>query len=87
MFSYRTAEASGSILVNGQPRNTRTFRKMSRYIMQQSLFQPMLTVREAMTVSANLKLGTFASDEQKQQMVEILLIAYYYSFDKRKDFQ
>ncbi|KAJ8938765.1 hypothetical protein NQ314_011363 [Rhamnusium bicolor] len=49
--------ATGSILINGEQRNIKQFRKMSRYIMQEDLVQPMLTVEEAMVVAADLKLN------------------------------
>lgn len=60
-------------MVNGQPRDMGNFRKISRYILQQSLYQPMLTVREAMLVAANLKLGYDLNQEQKNEVVKINL--------------
>lgn len=62
------------VYINGKPRDLKTFRRMSRYIMQQDVYQPMLSVKEAMTISANLKLGNKLSSEEKNDVVSFIRI-------------
>ncbi|PNF37193.1 ATP-binding cassette sub-family G member 1 [Cryptotermes secundus] len=78
LAGYRYAGATGSVLVNGQPRNMVQFQKMSRYIMQQDLVQPHLSVHEAMRIAADLKLGSELTKKQKltlvDEIIEMLLL-------------
>lgn len=64
---------SGSVLVNGKNRNSnsQTFRSQSAYIHQDDALRKYLTVGEAMTVAAHLKLGFNVTKEYKMTVVSV----------------
>lgn len=66
---FRTGHSNGSILINGHPRNLEKFRKLSRYIMQEDLLQPKMTVFENMKIASHLKLGTTVPGKEKYRKV------------------
>ncbi|XP_021201263.3 ATP-binding cassette sub-family G member 1 [Helicoverpa armigera] len=73
LAGYRVTGASGVISTNGEQRDLHQFRKLSRYIMQEDLLQPYITVEEAMLIAADLKLGIDMSREKKAVIVEEII--------------
>ena len=84
-FIYREQGVNGEILVNGKTRlpNSERWRRMSCYIQQYSLLRARLTVGEAMTLAAHLKLGFSINSAYKHARVCIFLnILFYFYFTK-----
>ncbi|KAL7045233.1 hypothetical protein ACKWTF_002179 [Chironomus riparius] len=75
LAGYKTSNLSGHVLINGKERNLRRFRKLSCYIMQDDQLLPYLTVKEAMLVSANLKLGKDLTVSAKKLIVDEIIDA------------
>ncbi|XP_061379738.1 ATP-binding cassette sub-family G member 1-like [Danaus plexippus] len=73
LAGYRVSGSTGLISTNGEPRNLRLFRKLSRYIMQEDLLQPLITVQEAMSMAADLKLGSEINKAEKKIIVEEII--------------
>ncbi|KAF7270561.1 hypothetical protein GWI33_016513 [Rhynchophorus ferrugineus] len=73
LAGYKSTAATGQILINGEARHAKRFQKLSRYIMQEDIMQPMLTVGEAMMVAANLKLGKKISHTDKLNAIREVL--------------
>ncbi|XP_034242885.1 ATP-binding cassette sub-family G member 1-like isoform X2 [Thrips palmi] len=65
LSGYTCWGVRGRLLVNGAPRDTRTFQRQSVYIQQDAALHPQLTVKEAMNVAAVLKLGRRGPEVQK----------------------
>ncbi|EFN78568.1 ATP-binding cassette sub-family G member 4 [Harpegnathos saltator] len=73
LAGYKCTEINGTVNINGQPRDINEFKKMSCYIMQQDLVQPKLTILEAMTFAADLKLGKRKSQFEKSTAINEIL--------------
>lgn len=73
LAGYRDHGITGSIMLNGAKRDANTFKKLSCYIMQDDCLPPYLTVKEAMMVSANLKLESNVPKTLRRAIVDEIL--------------
>ncbi|XP_019870033.1 ATP-binding cassette sub-family G member 1 [Aethina tumida] len=73
LAGYITKGVVGKLLVNDELRDESSFRKQSCYIMQDDSLQPLLTVNEAMSVAANLKMSSSYNHKEKQQRAKEIL--------------
>ncbi|XP_076252829.1 ATP-binding cassette sub-family G member 1 [Rhynchophorus ferrugineus] len=74
LAGFITRGSTGDILLNGVLRtDSPRFRKLSAYIPQDEELRLELTVMEAMTFAANLKLGYSVSSQYKKEQVKEIL--------------
>lgn len=65
---------TGTLCTNGKVRDNRVFHKLSCYITQEDLIQPLLTVQEIMMVAAMLKLPTYTSEKHRLDTVIMIMM-------------
>ncbi|XP_077297838.1 ATP-binding cassette sub-family G member 1 [Arctopsyche grandis] len=73
LSGYRSAGVTGEFLVGGRPRNDHEFHKLSCYITQDDLLQPLMTVGELMNLAAALKLPSSSSAAFRKSTVDDIL--------------
>ncbi|XP_076174538.1 ATP-binding cassette sub-family G member 4 [Ptiloglossa arizonensis] len=73
LTGYKSMGVEGSITMNGHERILSDFRKLSCYIMQDNQLHANLTVAEAMKVASNLKLGSHATNAEKEEVIQEIL--------------
>lgn len=71
----RTSGSSGHVYLNDTLRDEKQMANISCYIQQDDFVRELLTVRESMTVAANLKLPTTMSILSKVSLVDGILEA------------
>lgn len=88
LSGYISKNVSGVVKVNGSVRDHEQFRHVSSYVMQDSLLHPLLSVKEAMNFSINLKIGKELNAEEKKIRVRrahFHLYFFIYFFVKLTD--
>jgi hypothetical protein len=73
-YVIRTLGVTGTLRTNGKVRDNRVFHKLSCYITQEDLIQPLLTVQEIMMVAARLKLPSHTSEKHRLNTVVIIIM-------------
>ncbi|KAB0799690.1 hypothetical protein PPYR_07570 [Photinus pyralis] len=73
LSGYNVKGFSGTVYNNDTVRDVQLFRKFSCYITQENHLQSFLTVWESMAIAADLKLGLYTSQENKDIIIKEIL--------------
>lgn len=69
-----SGQLSGRIMVNGRPQSLRTFRRQLGFVQQDDCHVGSQTVREAVEFSAQLRLPSTVTDDQRALFVTQILV-------------
>eukprot|EP00486_Rosalina_sp_Unknown_P002219 CAMPEP_0201575936 /NCGR_PEP_ID=MMETSP0190_2-20130828/21385_1 /ASSEMBLY_ACC=CAM_ASM_000263 /TAXON_ID=37353 /ORGANISM="Rosalina sp." /LENGTH=679 /DNA_ID=CAMNT_0048006151 /DNA_START=76 /DNA_END=2112 /DNA_ORIENTATION=- len=67
-----TEQCSGQVYINNEPRSKK-FKKHIGYVLQHDFLLPNLTVKETLSITANLRLPSTLSKKDKQQRVDDII--------------
>ena len=71
--NFKGQQISGTVLVNGVPQDPISFSRIAGYVEQFDSHNPESTVREAVEVSARLRLPSSTSEQEVKQRVDRVL--------------
>lgn len=80
------ARIGGQILVNGYPKVHKTFAHVEGYVDDLGSHPPFMTVREAVELSAAMRLGKKASSKRRKDYVEEVDFSYSILISKLEAF-
>ncbi|XP_076310317.1 ATP-binding cassette sub-family G member 1-like isoform X2 [Tachypleus tridentatus] len=75
LTGYIRKEVEGEILANNTQRELSSFRRLSSYVMQDDFLLPQLTVKEILTIAANLKIPCSIPVSCKELVVSEIIVA------------
>jgi ABC-type multidrug transport system ATPase subunit len=67
------AQLSGEVAVNGFPASTKDLKKVSAFVFQDDVILETMTVREAITMSALLRLPSSVSKKEREQRIDDII--------------
>ncbi|EDV32171.1 uncharacterized protein Dana_GF15690, isoform B [Drosophila ananassae] len=73
LAGFKLRGVSGQFLLNGQPRDMMSFRKMSAYIAQDFVMLNFLTTEETIRVSVDLKMPRSTTRAEKQKTIDDII--------------